>query len=143
MPGQTRNKPTERPDRRDRSARTTANILRVLRSAKTPMSAYELLAALRGDRINAPTTVYRALAQLIKDGVIHRVESLGAYVVCERATHRHGPTAFAICSDCGRVNELPSEEVVRRLRRSATRAGFQVEATMIELTGSCAACARQ
>jgi Fur family zinc uptake transcriptional regulator len=142
MPGQVRNKPSERPGRRERSARTTADILRVLTSAKTPMSAYALLAALRGDRINAPTTVYRALSQLIEDGAIHRVESLGAYVICERARHHHGPTAFAICRDCGRVEELPGFEVVRRLRRSAIRVGFQVEATMIELTGSCASCAQ-
>ena len=62
---------------------TTSNdveILRVLRSAKSPMSAYAILDAVRNTRITAPTTVYRALSRLIADGAVHRLESLNAYV---------------------------------------------------------------
>jgi Fe2+ or Zn2+ uptake regulation protein len=57
--------------RRAAVGRTTSNdveILRVLRSAKSPMSAYAILDAVRNTRITAPTTVYRALSRLIADG---------------------------------------------------------------------------
>ena len=123
--------------------RTTSNelaILRVLRSAKSPMSAYAILDAVRTTRITAPTTVYRALSRLIADGAIHRLASLNAYVTCSDRQHTHGPPVFAICRDCGHVDELAEAYVVRRLQSDATRLGFHVEATTIELTGRCASC---
>ena len=71
--------------RRVAVGRTSSNdvkILRVLRSAKSPMSAYAILGAVQNTRITAPTTVYRALSRLIADGAVHRLESLNAYVAC-------------------------------------------------------------
>jgi Fur family transcriptional regulator, zinc uptake regulator len=124
-------------------AGTTGNdveILRVLRSAKSPMTAYAILDAVRSNRITAPTTVYRALSRLIENGVIHRLESLNAYVVCSDQPHPRGTSVFAICRDCGHVDELAEADVVQRLQADATRLGFQVETTTIELTGRCASC---
>jgi Fur family transcriptional regulator, zinc uptake regulator len=115
-------------------------ILRVLKSAKSPMSAYAILGAVQNTRITAPTTVYRALSRLIADGAVHRLESLNAYVACKDLPHLHGSSVFAICRDCGRVDELAEVDVVQRLHSDATRLGFQVEATTIELTGRCALC---
>ena len=124
---------------------TTSNdveILRVLRSAKSPMSAYAILDAVQNTRITAPTTVYRALSRLIADGAVHRLESLNAYVACSDLPHLHGSSVFAICRDCGHVDELAEVDVVQRLHSDATRLGFQIEATTIELTGRCALCAQ-
>jgi Fur family zinc uptake transcriptional regulator len=117
-------------------------ILRVLRSAKSPMSAYAILGAVQNTRITAPTTVYRALSRLIADGAVHRLESLNAYVACSDLPHLHGSSVFAICRDCGHVDELAEVDVVQRLHSDATQLGFQVEATTIELTGRCALCGR-
>jgi Fur family zinc uptake transcriptional regulator len=131
--------------RRVAVGRTSSNdvkILRVLRSAKSPMSAYAILGAVQNTRITAPTTVYRALSQLIADGAVHRLESLNAYVACRAPSHLHGSSVFAICRECGHVDELAEFDVVQRLHSDATRLGFQVEATTIELTGRCALCAQ-
>ena len=127
-------------------ARTTSNelaILRVLRSAKSPMSAYAILDAVRIPRITAPTTVYRALSRLIADGAVHRLASLHAYVMCSDPQHTHGPAVFAICRDCGHVDELAEADVIGRLQSDATRLRFHVEATIIELTGRCASCVQR
>jgi Fur family zinc uptake transcriptional regulator len=115
-------------------------ILRVLQSAVAPMSAYEILEALRGTNITAPTTVYRALSRLVRHGTVHRLESINAYVACCDHDHQHGPTAFVICRDCGHVDELAEADIVQRLEEDATRLGFRVDATTIELTGRCASC---
>ena len=123
-------------------ASNDGEIFRVLRSAKSPMSAYAILDALRNSHITAPTTVYRALSRLITDGVVHRLESLNAYVACSDQRHPHGSSVFAICRDCGHVDELAEADVVQRLQSDATRLGFQIEATTIELTGRCASCAQ-
>jgi Fur family transcriptional regulator, zinc uptake regulator len=118
-------------------------ILHVLRSAKSPMSAYAILDAVRATRITAPTTVYRALSRLIAGGAVHRLASLNAYVMCSDHHHAHGPPVFAICRDCGHVDELAEADVVQRLQSDATRLGFHVEATTIELMGRCASCVQR
>ena len=106
------------------------------------MTAYAILDVVRNNRITAPTTVYRTLSRLIADGTIHRLESLNAYVVCRDQPHPHGSTVFAICRDCGHVDELAEADVMQCLQSDATRLGFQIEATTIELTGRCASCAQ-
>ena len=116
-------------------------ILRVLRSSKAPMTAYAILDAVRGNKIKAPTTVYRALSQLMEAGAVHRLESMNAYVACSDHQHSHGPTVFAICRDCGHVDELVEADVVARLQADAMRLGFHVEATTLEMTGRCVSCA--
>jgi len=124
-------------------SRTTTHelaILRVLNSAKSPISAYAILDAVRTTRITAPTTVYRVLSRLIANGAVHRLASLNAYVTCRDHQHAHGPTVFAICRDCGHVDELAEADVVECLRSDATRLGFHVEAATIELRGRCASC---
>jgi Fur family transcriptional regulator, zinc uptake regulator len=130
---------------RDATACATNNdtlILNVLRSAEAPLTAYTILDAVRGQRITAPTTIYRALARLMQQGAVHRLESINAYVACSDHRHPHGPTVFAICRDCGHVDELAEADVLQHLQRDATRLGFKVEATTIELTGRCATCAQ-
>jgi Fur family transcriptional regulator, zinc uptake regulator len=87
----------------------------------------------------APITIYRALSRLLQNGLIHRLESLNAYVIC-RGGHHHGATAFIICRDCGHVDELGDTSVIQRLEEDASRLGFRVDAVTIELTGRCASC---
>ena len=55
-------------------------VLQLLKSARSPMTAYEILDAVRKKGITAPPTVYRALARLQEDGMVHRLESINAYV---------------------------------------------------------------
>jgi Fur family transcriptional regulator, zinc uptake regulator len=136
-----------RPPRRQRVAvggppNNEGEILHVLRSAESPMTAYAILDAVRNNRITAPTTVYRALSRLIANGTVHRLESLNAYVMCRDQPHPRGSTVFAICRDCGHVDELAEADVVQRLQSDARRLGFRIETTAIELTGRCASCAQ-
>jgi Fur family zinc uptake transcriptional regulator len=106
------------------------------------MTAYEILEAVRDGGITAPPTVYRALNRLIEEGTVHRLESMNSYVVCNDHGHGQAPTVFAICRDCGHVDEFAESVLVRQLEAQATRHGFQVEAATIELKGRCSSCAR-
>jgi len=116
-------------------------VLRALRAAKEPLTAYQVLDAVRAHGISAPPTVYRALNRLIEEGHAHRLESINAYVACtDDHEHRHVPAIFAICNNCGQVDELHENALVRRLQANATRNGFHVEAATLELRGRCAAC---
>ena len=58
-------------------------VLELVWSSHGPVGAYELLDELRAERRGAaPPTVYRALDFLMGNGLIHRIESLNAYVGC-------------------------------------------------------------
>ena len=116
-------------------------VLGALSGAAAPLSAYAILDRLRGDGLRAPLQVYRALDKLVERGLAHRLESLNAFVACADAQcHRKGLLAFAICEDCGKVDEFADEQVQQRLGRWAAASGFGLTRTTIELRGHCRAC---
>lgn len=115
-------------------------VLNILRHAGAPMTAYAVLGAARKHKISAPPTVYRALNRLIGEGRAHRLESINAYVACADAHHGHGSAIFAICNDCGRVEEISEDGSLQKLLAKADAHGFKVDQTVIELKGHCGAC---
>jgi Fur family zinc uptake transcriptional regulator len=112
-----------------------------LRKAGAPLTAYQILEAMRGDGFRAPVTIYRALQRLMSEGRVHRVESLNAFVPCCDPDRGHGEPVFAICRDCGAVREIMQAEVLDRLRKVAATIGFSVEQASVELKGRCSDCA--
>lgn len=115
-------------------------VYRVLQRSRAPLTAYAILEALRPEGIKAPTTVYRALDGLMAKGLAHRLDSMNAYVACSDPDHRHGSALFAICEDCGRIDELLEDGGIRSLIRSTEKRGFRVRQATMELKGRCAEC---
>jgi Fur family zinc uptake transcriptional regulator len=127
--------------RRRPASANTEGALRVLRSAAAPMTAYDILKSIQSDRPWAPQTAYRALNRLVEEGRAHRLESINAYVACSHGHHANAAAIIAICSSCGCVNELPEDRLIKELKSAARSHGFQIDRTVIELTGRCAGCA--
>jgi Fur family zinc uptake transcriptional regulator len=118
-------------------------VLDRLVTSGTPLSAYALLDALRGEGLRAPPQVYRALDKLVEAGLVHRIESLNAFVACAVPAAHGGETIlFMLCERCGAVDEFADEEVARRLDRLARDRGFRAENRIVEIRGSCSDCAR-
>lgn len=118
-------------------------VLEALNHAEGPISAYGILDVLRQEGIRAPLQIYRALDKLLELGLAHRLESLNAFVACAHAhdhDHRGGTTAFAICEDCGKVDEFADQIVNQQLTSWAAGKGFTAERTTIELRGHCGIC---
>ncbi|RIY02439.1 transcriptional repressor [Aureimonas flava] len=114
----------------------------ILERADGPLSAYSILDALRAEGLRAPPQVYRALEKLLENGLVHRLESLNAFVACAHPhACAHALTAFAICEKCGSVAEFADEAVEARLGAWARGAGFAPRRTTVEIKGLCAACA--
>ncbi|MBO6785139.1 MAG: transcriptional repressor [Alphaproteobacteria bacterium] len=112
-----------------------------LDAADGPLSAYTILDRLRDEGFRAPLQVYRALDKLVAHGLVHRIESLNAFVSCDHpAGQSHGTVAFAICEDCGNVTEFAEQDVVKRLQDWARDEGFEAGSTVIELRGLCGNC---
>ena len=124
-------------------------VLSALGRSDKPLSAYDILDRARSDALKAPVQVYRALEKLSREGLVHRIEALNAFVACSdcaHAGHDHGKhehaqhrPGFIICRDCGSVREFEDERVAA-IAKDAAGLDFSVELVSLEVYGHCGAC---
>lgn len=118
-----------------------ALVFGALSRADGPLSAYTILDQLRDDGFRAPLQVYRALDKLVEIGIVHRLESLNAFVACSHpGCDSHETIAFTICETCGKVDEISDDGLEARLRDLARHDRFTVRKAVVELRGVCSAC---
>ena len=118
-----------------------ALVLDALRREAQPASAYGLLEQLREQGLRAPQQVYRALDKLLEYGLIHRVESLNAFVACAHPeAHQHGLAVFAICDRCGQADEFSDEAIAHSLQQRAQGQAFRMATATVEMHGICERC---
>ena len=126
-----------------KGARLTEHRRRVLEliwKSHAPVGAYTLLDRLRDDGVRAqPPTVYRALEFLVENGLIHRIESLNAYVGCADPDERH-VGQFLICTGCQSAAELDDPGIGTAIAARAREIGFSVTRATVEIAGLCPNC---
>lgn len=119
---------------------TRRRVLELIVERPGGAKAYDLLDALTAENPSArPPTIYRAIDFLLSNGLIHRIESLNAYVSCACPEHAQA-YQLLICKSCGEVQELHEEQLDAQLEAAAEREGFQIMTKTIELHGHCRAC---
>ena len=125
-------------------------VLDSLTGSGRALTAYEILDDVRDMGIRAPVQVYRALEALTARGIVHRIESMNAFVACAHGHDasqgtgtkpHHATIAFAICDDCGLVSEIPAPKVEKTLGALAQDQGFITDHAVLELRGQCGTCA--
>lgn len=123
--------------------RNQSLVFETLQKCDEPLSAYAILDELREHGLRAPLQIYRALDKLVALGVVHRLESLNAFVSCSAPDcEGHETTAFAICRQCHQVQEFSEPAVAESLADWARKAKFRPQKTTIELEGICRDCAK-
>jgi Fur family zinc uptake transcriptional regulator len=113
----------------------------LLCQADRPLSAYNILDALRDKGIRAPLQVYRALGKLVERGAVHRIESVNGFVACQ--LHDCGGSEvsiFMLCTQCERANEFTDASIDKTLQALGDNRKFQAAHKVIEITGLCADC---
>ncbi|MDZ5646155.1 Fur family transcriptional regulator [Nitrospirillum sp. BR 11828] len=126
-----------------RGARLTTlreRVLELVWSSHRPRGAYAILEemAVDGKRV-APLTVYRALDFLVEQGLVHRIESLNAYVGCPEPGQAHAGQ-FLVCERCGDATELNEPAVTNAITNGAAARGFRVLRQTVEVLGLCPTC---
>lgn len=112
-----------------------------LSQASGPLTAYSILDDLRDDGFRAPLQVYRALEKLVDYGLVHRLESLNAFVACRhKGCSDHKTAAFAICDECGNVLEFAPDQAMEHLQSWTKNQKFRLSRATIELRGTCQLC---
>lgn len=120
-------------------------VLQIVWSSHRPIGAYDVLAKLGKKHDNPkPPTVYRALDFLLEQGLVHRIESLNAYIGCSHqdlgSMGAHS-SQFLICRSCGNAKEIADPAIGEALQKVAAAEGFKQEKRVIEITGLCRDCA--
>ena len=116
-------------------------IATVLKETPRFLSAAEIYRALEAKKARVSlSTVYRTLEHLISKGeVTVRIDDAGesTYMLCGEPAHHHH---HAICSLCGRVEDVDCDALGQFAEGLRARSGFQLDAHKMEFIGRCSAC---
>jgi Fe2+ or Zn2+ uptake regulation protein len=117
-------------------------VVDVLAATDRPLTIPEILAARRG---LAQSSVYRTLVVLEQAGVVHRVVTHDEFARYELAEDLTGHHHHLVCSNCGRVEDLPAYDSIERsvaaaVAQAARRVGFRTQHHRLDLVGTCADC---
>lgn len=128
-----------------RGARLTQareQVLTLLSKHEGAVGAYDLLSELqKTDPAAKPATIYRALDFLSKQGFVHKIESINAFVMCHHFSDCNHPVQLLICDECGHVEEIQSNNLDLALRAMADASGFSISHQIVEAHGQCQSCA--
>mgnify|MGYP006078917629 CR=1 FL=1 len=105
------------------------------------IGAYDLLDELKATDPSAkPATIYRALDFLSKQGFVHKIESINAFVMCHHFSECNHPVQLFICDQCNNVEEIQSNNLELALRSMADANGFTISHQIVEAHGTCKTC---
>ncbi len=128
------------------SVRFTAQrqkVLEIIWHSHKPILAYDILKILRQEKSNAePPTVYRALDFLLNNHLIHKIESLNAYIGCDYSGEHH-ISQFLICINCKQITEMEDDEVARLITKKSSDHGLEAKHQTVEVMGLCQNCNAQ
>ena len=118
-------------------------VMNLLSKSKGPLSAYQILYDLKDHGLRGPTQVYRVLDKLMELGLVHRLESMNAFVACQQEKcHEKNKeiNLFTICKICGSVQELLSNGLKNIVKSLSKDNNFLLKSSVLELNGVCSKC---
>ncbi|MEL6965517.1 MAG: transcriptional repressor, partial [Pseudomonadota bacterium] len=87
----------------------------------------------------APIAAYRGLDFLSRVGLVIRLESKKAFVLCAHPGHAND-CIFLMCRTCGEVKEILDDRLSEFIEQGAMDEGFTTERRVIEIHGVCKGC---
>ena len=115
-------------------------VLELVWESHKPAKAYDILKKLAKDKSALmPPTVYRALDFLLQNGLVHKINTLNAFVGCSHPG-RHKQCYFLICTHCDEVTECCTAKLGKAIGTSAKDNFFTMESASLEIQGTCKSC---
>jgi Fur family ferric uptake transcriptional regulator len=117
------------------------SIAEVVFEATKQLSVEEIEGVLRerGERIGK-ATIYRTLEMLVKSGLVEEHDFGEGFKRYEHMFGQKPVREHLVCTECGKVDEIHSTELVRVQEEEAKRYGFQPARYRLQIYGLCAAC---
>jgi Fur family zinc uptake transcriptional regulator len=118
-------------------------VLELIWESHQAVKAYDLLDRIKPFNDSAkPATVYRALDFLLENKLIHRVESMNAFIGCNHLQGQHD-LLLLICEACHQVQERPAKQVMDALANELIDSDFSAQRKTIEIHGICHSCKKR
>ena len=114
-------------------------VLRVLSGTASALTGREV-ARLTGR--SSHSGVLSVLNRLTEHGLVTRIESQNAYILCRHPNEEHD-CLFFICRTCGMTTEAPDDGIRNLLLKEASSLGFGIDKQILEVVGLCKNCARK
>ena len=116
-------------------------VLELVWQSHKPAKAYDVLAQLQEEMPSAkPPTVYRALDFLLEHRLIHKLQSLNAFIGCHEPESGGESCYFLICTECEETQEMHHNGIRHGLADSMRQAHFQPRHVTVEVEGLCQSC---
>lgn len=115
-------------------------VLNLVWVSHVPAKAYDILENLKGKEWSAkPPTVYRALDFLVETGLVHKLDSINAYIGRSHPREKNA-CYFLICTDCKEAKECCSSELSDAIESAWDNNSFRPKKITLEVLGQCNAC---
>ena len=116
-------------------------VLDLLLEYQGVVKAYQLLDDIRNIKKNAaPPTVYRALDFWVDQGIVHKVQALNGYILCQQHENTCEQTAILLCEDCQHIFETSHNQKIKELEAELAQQGFKTNMEHLVFTGTCQRC---
>jgi len=120
-------------------------IFDIIIKIQKPISAYEIVDQYN-ELYSTPIpvmSVYRILKFLCNVNLVHKLDSINQYILCEHIScdHEHLNAQFLICDDCKNTEEVVLKESIhKQLTDDIAQTGFKLNHLQFELHGLCSSC---
>ena len=115
-------------------------VVDILAKQTHPLTAYAVLDILKKENPKAQAmSVYRVLKFLQTNGLVHRIENLNAFMICQHLSENH-LSQWLICESCGVAKECVTKDFQQGIAYIEKDTGFSVTMPTIELMGICHKC---
>lgn len=127
----------------DRGLRFTdlrKKVLKMIWQNHEPTKAYDIIGKIKeGKGAAKPPTVYRTLDFLQENGLIHKLESMNAYIGCEHPLG-HKECYFLICRKCNEIKECCNISFSNEIKNITKKNKFKAKRISLEIYGECKEC---
>ena len=121
--------------------KNSALVLSILKKNPKGLTAYQLLNRVQKFKFVQPMTIYRALKDLSKRGLVHKTNKNKSFHLCNISeTHAHN-AVLAVCDDCGVAEELSTNLFSKIAKQIKSKNKFNFDNFNLEITTTCRECA--
>ena len=116
-------------------------VLGVLRKNNNGLSAYGVLRELQKYKNIKPMTIYRALKNLQKMGVVHKSNQSKTFFICNNSIkNKHNPI-LTICKKCKKTEEINPNVFSKIFQNLKTKEKYDFSNFEVEISTLCSKCA--
>lgn len=117
--------------------KTRLDILKILENTIKPLNAYEIQKQLKDINIS---TVYRVLQKLIEVNLIHKIDKLNSYTLCNKVNESCKCHHLFICNLCNKVIEFIDHSICEIQNKLAFKNKFKTASHSLEIMWVCNNC---